>query len=178
MCWVCGDSWQNWINAESETRDGEKIRIQDTYGKQGRSDVLFRKWLVSHGDESVLEQLDTPTGAGFGFNDENSVVLLGQGSLGKYGSAEGEVRGGLIQSLKDGTMAWWVGAENQKAAVQNPEVARNRVEDIRKGMDAISHMDASELEGLDKLSLKEGRYSTLCEHEDSCSCCGAGWRRT
>lgn len=146
------DSWQTWLNAKLETADGEQLSIADTYQK-GRHERLFRKWLVSHPNPDLLAGHDTPFNGGFGFDYENSIPLVGPGSLGASPPEDHLVRGGLIPASATGAFAWWIGAENQKAAIQTPALARNSKAEIRAGLDSLSHMDVRGLKGLDQLPL-------------------------
>lgn len=149
------ESWQNWLNADMLIGDGGSLSIQDTY-ETGRHEQLFRKWLVSHHDPTTLNNYTAPIDSGFGFDDENSVVLVGEGSLGDLDStASDQVRGGLLDVIDSGGLAWWIGAENQKASIQNPLRERKSEDEIRAGIDSLSHMDARGIKGFDKLPLDE-----------------------
>ncbi|MCH7225888.1 hypothetical protein [Haloferula sp. A504] len=157
------DSWSSWLNGEMELEDGSRLAIGDTY-KKGRDERLFRRWLISHPEPDVLSEIDAPSRGGFGFDGENSVLLVGEGTLGASPPTEERVRAGLIEAGGTGALAWWVGAENQKASIANPAVERRSIEQIRTGIGSLSHADARPLEGLEALAPGEvsaRRYVSL-----------------
>ena len=109
------DSWQTWLNARMKNPSGGRaIKIQDTY-TAGRG-KLFRRWLISHAEKAVTGKADAPLGSAPVFKADNSVVLLGKGSLGE-GQAGLHVRAGLVGAGDGGRYAWWIGGENQKGSL-------------------------------------------------------------
>lgn len=105
------NSWDQWLNASS---NGTTIRNTYSDGRKER----FRKWLVSHTDQTLLENAAAPTTLGFGFTDENAVKLFTPSTLRDDTDL---VYAGLIPITNKsggdptGHYAWWVGGQNQKA---------------------------------------------------------------
>ena len=148
------ESWGEWLNAEFKTEGGSMLNIRETY-QEGRHADLFRKWLVSHSNEALLTAVDTPVKGGFDLRSPDSVQLVGDGTLGSDHPAHAEVRAGLVRTGSRGAYAWWIGAENQKAAVHLPKVSRANIAEIRPGINAVSHADARGLDGLAALPVDE-----------------------
>ena len=115
------NSWGNWLNDSYSPPDGSgSLKISDTY-TPGR-EKMFRRWLLSM-PQGKGNDIDAPKSL-TGWNDTNSVVLVGKGSLGidpdqpKPGDELDKVtRAYLIPVGKTGKQAWWIGAENQKARI-------------------------------------------------------------
>ena len=109
-------SWGDWLTATYKKPDGgSTLKIQDTYDPQRKS--MFRRWLVSM-PEAMSEDVQTPLTLS-GWNDTNSVVLVGSGSLGNLAQRRPDqvTRAYLTPVGKTGRQAWWIGPENQKAKV-------------------------------------------------------------
>ncbi len=114
------DAWGNWLNAEYTRPGGSTLKIQDTYSK-GRSS-MFRRWLLS-----MPPGAETDSGAPYslsGWNDSNSVVMVGKGSLGidpekpmPGDELDKVTRAHLVNVDKRGRHAWWIGAENHRARI-------------------------------------------------------------
>jgi hypothetical protein len=110
------DSWGNWLNASyTNPRTGSNLTIQNTYSK-GRS-PMFRRWLLSlpPGQETDINAPLSPSG----MDDTNSVVLVGEGSLGASASTNRDrvTRAYLTKVGSTGRNAWWVGPENHRARI-------------------------------------------------------------
>ena len=110
------ESWGNWLNASYENpATGETLTIQDTY-TSGR-EKMFRRWLVSLPEETSGD-VDAPLNLN-GWDDGNSVVLVGEGSLGNAAGTNPErVTRAYLNAIGDtGRSAWWIGPENHKARI-------------------------------------------------------------
>jgi len=131
----CWDSWQGWLNLDG---------IEETYTKGRESQ--FRRWLVSHPRPDALETMwaveQSPGGA-------ELVEMVGAGTLGRDADPSLRVEAPLVP-LASGTLAWWVGGENQKTRV----VASEPPEDEHLALHRLSQWPgsgANRLEGLDSL---------------------------
>lgn len=145
------DSWGNWLNAEY-TRPGENnsLRIQETYEPQ-RSN-MFRRWLLSLPDD-MKEDVDLPLSS-LDWSDEDSVVLVGEGSLGDSAIAHPDrvTRARLLEVGETGRQAWWIGAENQKAKFTLAAQARDLAEDAwESAQGGTAEVAVGTLEGFDHL---------------------------
>lgn len=153
------NSWNHWLNA---TQDGTTIRDTYNVGRQQQ----FRKWLVSHTDETLLTDAATPTTAGFGFTAQNAVKLFSPSTLRDDTDL---VYAGLVPITKkdgdepDGHYAWWIGGQNQKAnattAKKALQVGSPAAVELRNGMPYAADLTSlpgfqnmpSEPESVDKL---------------------------
>lgn len=113
------ESWGNWLNASYQNPDsGVTLNtIRETYSPQRES--MFRRWLLSlpKGMENDADAPMTPNG----WDDTNSVVLVGQGST---GSSDLETRAYLQAIGEIGRYAWWIGPENHKARIDKAKNPR------------------------------------------------------
>lgn len=109
------DSWGTWLNTEYETPEGDTFNIRDTYGN--RRSAMFRRWLVSLPSDQT-GNIDAPS-MGAGLDDDNSVILVGEGTLGvDYAASNSEqVTRAYLAAVDGGRYAWWIGPENHKAKV-------------------------------------------------------------
>jgi hypothetical protein len=107
------NAWGNWLNAEYQIPGGGTVRIGDTYA--ARRAPMFRRWLLSlpNGQET---NINAPDSLG-GWDDSNSVVLVGPGSLGTSAPADQLTRAYLMPIDGTGRNAWWIGPENHKARI-------------------------------------------------------------
>jgi hypothetical protein len=122
------NSWGDWLNAEYTPTGGTPLKIADTY--TSRREKMFRRWLLSMPSpdhERDIKAADLLSG----WDDANSVVLVGEGSLGidpKAPQPEDEVdqltRAYLTQIGKSGKHAWWIGPENHKARIDKAKNPR------------------------------------------------------
>jgi hypothetical protein len=113
------ESWGNWLNASYENpSSGETLNIRDTYSP--RREKMFRRWLLSL-PEGMEDDIDAPMTPN-GWNDTNSVVLVGAGSI---GSSAQETRAYLNTVGETGRSAWWIGPENHKARTPAPSAPTN-----------------------------------------------------
>jgi hypothetical protein len=110
------ESWGSWLNAPYQNpATGETLSIQDTYTP--KREKMFRRWLLSL-PEGMGEDVDAPISLS-GWDDSNSVVLVGEGSLGDAAQTNPEqITRAYLNSIGDnGRNAWWIGPENQKARI-------------------------------------------------------------
>jgi hypothetical protein len=121
------DAWGNWLNAEYTRPDGGgTLQIQDTYTPQRKA--MFRRWLVSL-PEDMIGKVDAPLDAA-GLDDSNSVVLVGEGTLGEAAQDHPDqvTRAYLTRVGETGRQAWWIGPENHRARIdlaKQPRSLRN-----------------------------------------------------
>ncbi|MFU8892247.1 MAG: hypothetical protein ACNA8L_01335 [Luteolibacter sp.] len=106
-------SWGNWLNADYQIPGGPNLRIGDTY--EPRRARMFRRWLLSlpNDQENNINAPDSVAG----WDDTNSIVLVGHGSLGTSAPADQITRAYLISVDGSGYNAWWIGPENHKARI-------------------------------------------------------------
>ncbi|QTN31406.1 hypothetical protein HZ994_03370 [Akkermansiaceae bacterium] len=110
------DSWGGWLNAPyKHPETGESLLIGDTYSP--KREKMFRRWLLSMPD-GMSDEVNAPLNPS-GWNDSNSVVLVGEGSLGPAAASSPEkvTRAYLNDIGGKGRSAWWIGPENHKARI-------------------------------------------------------------
>ncbi len=111
------DSWGNWLNAEyTKPEGGGSLQIQSTYTPQREN--MFRRWLLSMPEG----MRDNPQAAmsSTGWNDSNSVVLVGEGTLGNGAeqSRPADITRAYLNPVgENGRHAWWISPENHKARI-------------------------------------------------------------
>lgn len=116
------DSWGSWLNANYTPPGGSSLQIQDTYTPL--REAMFRRWLVSLPKTSakdVKAALRSDL-----LNDSNSVVLVGEGSLGNVAASAPDrvTRAYLTRIGANGRQAWWIGPENHKARINKTKQPR------------------------------------------------------
>jgi hypothetical protein len=117
------NAWGDWLNStHTLPNGGGSLRIGDTYN--ARRDRMFRRWLLSM-PENAENSIKAPDS--LSWDDTNSVVLVGDGSLGKSaGSNPDQVtRAWLTPIGKTGKHAWWISPENHKARIDKAYEPRN-----------------------------------------------------
>jgi type II secretory pathway pseudopilin PulG len=113
------ESWGAWLNGSYQNpASGAVLNIRDTYNR-GRKE-MFRRWLLSL-PEGMEADIDAPVDPN-GWDDSNSVVLVGKGSLGVSGQ---DTRAYLNKVGETGRSAWWIGPENNKARIDMASQPRN-----------------------------------------------------
>ena len=113
------ESWGNWLNASYDHPEtGTSMIIGNTYTPQRES--MFRRWLLSL-PEGMRDDINAPMTPPTGWNDSNSIVLVGAGSA---GTAAGETRAYLNSIGQTGRSAWWIGPENHKARIDKAKNPR------------------------------------------------------
>lgn len=111
------ESWGSWLNASYENpSSGSTLKIQDTYAP--KREKMFRRWLLSLPD-GMAKNLNAPVNPN-GWDDSNSVVLVGTGS------ATGQDTRAYLNKLGEtGRSAWWIGPENHKARIDKAKQPRS-----------------------------------------------------
>lgn len=133
------DSWkgENRYLVDDHTEDDLVPDLSD------HREDSFRRWLVSAEDPDDLAELNrAKTALG-----EDSIVLVGSGTLGQNADDGGEVRAArVILPGKDngsrrsqGAYAWWVGDESQKGDIR----AGRSDDELKSHSDAIAEADSS-----------------------------------
>jgi hypothetical protein len=113
------DSWGSWLNASYDHPEtGSTLNIRDTYTP--RRESMFRRWLLSL-PEGLDGNVNAPLSPN-GWDDRNSVVLVGKGSI---GSSVRETRAYLNAIGENGRSAWWIGPENHKARIDKAKQPRS-----------------------------------------------------
>jgi hypothetical protein len=118
------ESWGNWLNASYENpASGETLNIQATYTPKRVK--MFRRWLLSMPD-GMRKNIDAPVNLS-GWDDSNSVVLVGDGSLGDTAQTRPDqvTRAYLNLIGETGRTAWWIGPENHKAKINMAKQPRD-----------------------------------------------------
>jgi Tfp pilus assembly protein PilV len=109
------NSWGSWLNADFTPEGESSLSIQDTYTP--KRERMFRRWLLSlpAGSETNVNAASSLGG----WDDSNSVVLVGEGSLGDLAASSSEqvTRAYLTSVGERGRNAWWIGPENHKARI-------------------------------------------------------------
>ena len=118
------DSWGSWLNASYvHPTSGETLKIADTYTP--KREKMFRRWLLSL-PEGMGADVDAPISV-TGWDEKNSVVLVGDGSLNDFAQSNPEqiTRAYLNTINETGRSAWWIGPENQKARIDLAKQSRS-----------------------------------------------------
>jgi len=115
------NSWGDWLNASYKSpSSGGTLKIADTY-TPGR-EKMFRRWLLSL-PADMETNINAPRSLP-GWDNTNSVELVGIGSLGKD-AKENEITRAYLPSVgKTGKFAWWISPENHKAKISLTGQAR------------------------------------------------------
>ena len=135
------------LNASFTPEGGSALSIADTY--TSKRENMFRRWLLSL-PEGMENDTDAPNSTS-GWNDTNSVVLVGEGTLGAAASDQ-ITRAYLTSVGKSGRQAWWIGPENHKARInlaKNPRSLGNDSWETARG--DTSEVGAGALPGLEVL---------------------------
>lgn len=145
------NSWGDWLNGSYKIPDTTStVKIQDTYTPQRKN--MFRRWLLSM-PEAMAKDSTAPLNVS-GWNDTNSVILVGNGSLGASAQTEpGRItRAYLTPVSTNGNQAWWVGAENQKAKITLAKKSRNLTADSWQASQGnTAEVGVGTLDGLEAL---------------------------
>jgi hypothetical protein len=106
------NSWGDWLNASYTPPGGSSLKIGETY-LSGRKE-MFRRWLLSL-PEGLETDINAPKSLS-GWDDTNSVVMVGEQSLGN--SRPDQITRAYLKKVGDtGRSAWWIGPENHKARI-------------------------------------------------------------
>ena len=145
------NSWGTWLNGTYSIPDGGgSAKIQDTYTPQRKN--MFRRWLLSIPD-SLAASADAPLTLS-GWDDSNSVIMVGKGSLGDLADAKPEkiTRAYLKTVGTNGKQAWWIGSENQKAKINLAKKTRNLTVDAWQASQGnTAEVGVGVLDGFDAL---------------------------
>jgi hypothetical protein len=122
------NAWGDWLNGNyTPPEGGAPLKISDTYGP--KRERMFRRWLLSlpPGRE---KEISAPNSLA-GWNNSNSVVMVGEGSLGTNPSDKDKLTRAYLTPIgKTGKHAWWIGAENHKARIDKANEPRSMSTDI------------------------------------------------
>ena len=145
------DAWGDWLNASyTKTETGETLTIQDTYND--RRDRMFRRWLLSM---PVGQELNDNAPLNLQPNDTNSVVMVGEGSLGQQvvsRNPEQVTRAYLNKVGDTGRHAWWISPENHKARIDLAANSRNlSVDEWETSNGNSAEMAVGRLPGLESI---------------------------
>ncbi len=123
------NSWGDWLTSRYQLPNGgDTLSISDTY-ISGRK-PMFRRWLLSLPEERAAD-LNSPVESSEFLDEKNSVILVGEGSLGESPATHELTRAYLLPVEEDtgnehpeGRYAWWVSPENQKALISRAKNPR------------------------------------------------------
>lgn len=118
------NSWGNWLNTSYTPPGGSNLpSIRSTYIPK-RSN-MFRSWLLSMPTASMTNA--NAADSLNGWDDSNSVIMVGKGSLGASANANPEniTRAYLKPVNQNGKHAWWISPENHKAKISLAKKTRN-----------------------------------------------------
>ena len=159
------ESWGSWLNASYQNpSSSETLNIQDTYTP--KREKMFRRWLLSLPD-GMSENINAPVNLS-GWDDNNSVVLVGEGSLGDTARTNPEhiTRAYLNSIGQTGRNAWWIGPENHKARInmaKQPRALSNDSWETAQGNTAEVGVGA--LPGFNTLDTNENISDKLSTHQ-------------
>jgi hypothetical protein len=115
-------AWKSWEGNDHETQgDFEGRPIAPDYGDKTQSGGKgrFLSWLVS-GDPDSLTDAKSPPSAE---KTPSTVTLVGENSVGTRNTAQRQVHLVPVPANTEkakGSIAWWIGGENQKAHIPKP----------------------------------------------------------
>ncbi len=150
------NAWGGWLNNEYEIIDDHgsplSLDISDTY--VDRRSPMFRRWLVSLPDDQI-QDINAPFTA---LSSDNSIVVVGEGSLGKQADTEQHkiTRAYLKKADKNGRYAWWIGPENHKAKINTfKDAVVASASSLETSQGTSSEVGVSSLEGFDGVITNE-----------------------
>jgi hypothetical protein len=145
------NAWGDWLNASYTVPDsGDSLTISDTYN--ARRDKMFRRWLLSM-PEDAERSINAPDT--LSWSDRDSVVLVGDGSLGKSttGKPDQVTRAWLTPIGQTGKHAWWISPENHKARIDKAAAPRGLSTDAwQTSQGDIAEVGVDGLDGFDVLN--------------------------
>jgi len=149
------NAWGAWLSARYtvpnlDGSSGSSYTIQNTYSD--KREPMFRRWLVSlpNGKET---DIDAPVN-GAGLTDDNSVAVIGKGTLGEGANVStDQVTRAYLHEVNDrGSMAWWIGPENHKAkASLSTNERKLSVPEWETAQGGTAEVGADEIDGMDGL---------------------------
>ncbi len=163
------NSWGNWLSEkytvpQADGTNGTSYSIQDTY--KAKRSPMFRRWLVSL-PEGKETDIDAPV-SGAGMTDSNSVIMLGQGTLGTGSRVPNDqiTRAYLNKVSHTGSMAWWISPENHKAMAKLADNQRSlSTSEWETAQDGTSETGVAELDGLEGLRTHGKQSSKLISQQ-------------
>ena len=159
------ESWGSWLNASYQNpSSSETLNIQDTYTP--KREKMFRRWLLSLPD-GMSENINAPVNLS-GWDDNNSVVLVGEGSLGDTARTNPEhiTRAYLNSIGQTGRNAWWIGPENHKARVNMAKQPRALSTDSwETAQGNTAEVGVGALPGFNTLDTNENISDKLSTHQ-------------
>ena len=157
------ESWGSWLNASYQNPEtGELLKIGDTYTP--KREKMFRRWLLSMPD-GMGEDINAPMNPS-GWDDSNSVVLVGKGSLGASASSDQITRAYLNGISEKGRNAWWIGPENQKARIDKAKRPRSlAMVDWEASSGDTAEVGVGSLPGFDQLDSDQSLSAKLISRQ-------------
>jgi len=116
-------SWGDWLNNDYTLPDGGgTLKIGDTYEPMRKK--MFRRWLLSMPNQ-LNQDVDAAMSDG-GWDEADSVIMVGEGSLGDVAKSRPELvtRAYAVPVGDRGSQAWWISPENHKARIDLSARAR------------------------------------------------------
>lgn len=158
------DSWGNWLNADYSPPGKPSLSIRETYTP--KRDRMFRRWLLS----MPMANQTNPNAADSisGWDDTNSVVLVGKGGLGDLASSQPEqvTRAYLNPVGTRGKNAWWISPENHKAKIDRAKMPRDlAVDEWQASQGETAEVGVGALTGLTALDNDAALGSKLVSND-------------
>ncbi|MBK1830408.1 hypothetical protein JIN77_06705 [Verrucomicrobiaceae bacterium R5-34] len=154
-------AWGSWLNSDYTLPDnGDTLEISDTYTPQ--REKMFRRWLLSL-PEGMEEDVDAPITLA-NLDDDNSVIMVGEGSLGDSASNQPDqvTRAYLVPVETSGKHAWWIGPENHKAKVNLAKSSRSLSSDAwETSQGDTAEVGVGAIDGLDAIDDDESTAERL-----------------
>lgn len=156
------DAWSNWLNAPYSPPDQTgSLTIQDTY--TARREPMFRRWLLSL-PENMQTNINAPNLIS-DWDNSNSVIMVGTGSLGESARPENITRAYLQEVETGGRCAWWITPENHRALINKSKIQRTLETDAwQTAQGDTAEVGITGLEGFDVLD-DENLSSKLLSHK-------------
>ena len=158
------NAWGNWLNDEYEIEGASSpISISQTY--VNKRSPMFRRWLLSL-PEDQIRNIDAAVD-GAGLNEDNSVILVGEGSLGEISQdQQHSVTRAYLKEIEEGNYAWWIGPENHKAKTNIYKTSDPiSVSDIETSQGNTDEIGISSIEGFDEISDDDQLAKKLISHQ-------------
>jgi hypothetical protein len=160
------DSWDTWLTDKKGS-----LALNDTY-QAGRHPTLFRRWLVSHPNETWVTNWES---AMDGALPEDLALMVGEGTLGTAGATDDEVRVPKVtvqgESGEDqGSYAYWVGDESQKARLDlhtDTDALAGDFQLTQLRSSQLSQYGIDQLEGLTNLDASKNNVPKLLTLESA-----------
>ncbi|BDS06608.1 hypothetical protein NT6N_16480 [Oceaniferula spumae] len=149
------NAWGSWLNGsytvpKLDGNSGNSYVIQDTY--VSKREPMFRRWLLSL-PIGMETDINAPV-HGAGLTDDNSVVIVGKGTLGEGSTIPDDqiTRAYLQEVTNRGRIAWWVSPENHKAKVPLSDNERTlSAPEWETAQGGTTEVGVPEIDGMDGL---------------------------